>query len=59
LQIEVVLDEWQTGKEKRVVFSEAEYKSKFEAHLVNLKDWEASVSYGMKEIHKDLINNGK
>jgi hypothetical protein len=59
LQIEVVLDEWQTGEEKRVVFSEAEYKSKFEGHLARLKRWEVSVSYGMKEIRKDLINNGR
>jgi hypothetical protein len=59
LQIEVVLDEWQTGEEKQLVFSEAEYKSKFEEHLRSLKRWEALVSYGMKEIHKDLVNNGR
>jgi hypothetical protein len=59
LQIEVVLDEWQTGEEKQLVFSEAEYKTKFEEHLRSLKRWEALVSYGMKEICKDLVNNGR
>jgi hypothetical protein len=58
-KIEVVLDEWQTGEEKRLVFSEVEYKSKYERHLKTLKKWEEEIPYRMEEICKDLLNNGR
>jgi hypothetical protein len=58
-QIEFVLEEWQTGEEKRLVFSEAEYKMKFERHLVTLKKWRDEIPEGMEEICKDLIDNAR
>jgi hypothetical protein len=58
-QIEVVLDKWQTGEEKHIIFSEAEYKNKYEGHLKILKKWEEEIPYGMEEICKDLLNNGR
>jgi hypothetical protein len=45
------------GKEKRLIFSEAEYKTKFERHLVMLKKWRDEIPEGMEEICKDLIDN--
>jgi hypothetical protein len=58
-QIEVVLDEWKTGKERRVVFSEAEYRTKFEGHLNTLKAWGRAVPFRMEEICKDLLSNAR
>jgi hypothetical protein len=58
-KIEFVLEEWQTGEEKRLVFTEAEYKPKFEGHLKTLKKWADKIPYGMDEIRKDLVNNAR
>jgi hypothetical protein len=51
------LEEWLTGKEKHLIFSEAKYKMKFERHLVTLKKWRDKIPEGMEEICKDYDNN--
>jgi hypothetical protein len=58
-QIEAVLDEWRTGDEKRVVFSEAEYKTKFEGHLRTVKKWGEEIPEGIAEICQDLLDNAR
>jgi hypothetical protein len=58
-QIEAVFDEWRTGDEKRVVFSEAEYKTKFEGHLRTIKKWGEEIPEGIAEICQDLLDNAR
>jgi hypothetical protein len=53
------LDEWQTGKEKCVAFSEADYKLKFKGHLKMLRMWGQEVPDGIEEICKDIIDNAR
>jgi hypothetical protein len=53
------LDKWQTGEEKRLLFSELEYKVKYEGHLKRLKNWAEEIPFGMSLICKDLIDNAR
>jgi hypothetical protein len=59
LQIECALDEWKTGEEHHVVFSEIKYKDTFERHLATLKEWEKRVPELMRSIREDLIENAR
>ena len=40
LQVENVLDEWQTGERSDLLFSEVAYRQKFEEHLATLQEFE-------------------
>ncbi|EIN11499.1 hypothetical protein PUNSTDRAFT_131664 [Punctularia strigosozonata HHB-11173 SS5] len=57
--IECVLDEWKTGEEKRLNFSEKEYKDVFEEHLAALEQWQNRVPYGMATIRRGLTENAR
>jgi hypothetical protein len=47
------------GEELRLMFSEVDYKTIFERHLVTLKKWETCLPEAMDSIREDLVDNAR